>query len=227
MSLYFSKTYTDAGKLFGLFFALPITFLEMYAYTVVGLLFASIIRNETALSLAYKPDRGYRSLGEIFPFEFQRFLVTLLLTVSLIVFSVVLFLNTDARQAEQFTKLINDQLSVDSLGHEFQSQYFIYYFVVIAAISEEIIFRLCLQNWICVLLKDKAYSKWFAIIVATVLWMIAHVGMLEPEWVKMLQVFVIGLVLGLMSFRFGIQYAILLHILFNLAMVPIGQRIIS
>ena len=74
-------------------------------------------------------------------------------------------------------------------------------------------------------LPNKVFSEYFAILISTFIWMIAHVGMVEPEWVKMLQIFVIGITLGVMNRRYGIQYCIITHVIFNLVMFPIGQKL--
>jgi membrane protease YdiL (CAAX protease family) len=90
--------------------------------------------------------------------------------------------------------------------------------VLEAGLVEEVLFRLGLQNYLGYKLKGRANGYWIAIVLTTILWTLGHVGSLDPDWVKLVQVFPLGLVLGWLFKKYGAESAILAHCLFNLAM---------
>ena len=94
--------------------------------------------------------------------------------------------------------------------------------VSVIAISEELAFRLGIQNllWRLFRLKDNKY--WVCILLTSIIWTIGHTGVLEPDWVKLAQVFPAGLALGWMFKKHGIESCIAAHLLFNLTMPLLG-----
>jgi hypothetical protein len=88
--------------------------------------------------------------------------------------------------------------------------------VLEAAFVEELAFRLAAQNFIANLFewKNEKYTR--AIVLVALLWTFGHVGLVEPGWVKPAQIFPIGLALGWLYRRFGVESCILAHALFNL-----------
>lgn len=87
--------------------------------------------------------------------------------------------------------------------------------VLIIAFAEEIVFRLGLQNWLSYAWGHSTRSYWLAILVTTTIWTLGHAGMVEPAWVKFLQMFIMGVLLGVLNQRFGILACIAVHGLFN------------
>ena len=47
------------------------------------------------------------------------------------------------------------------------------------------------------------------------LWALMHNGRIEPDWVKWVQIFGVGLCLGRVRWRYGLEAAIILHFCFN------------
>ena len=94
--------------------------------------------------------------------------------------------------------------------------------VSVIAVSEELAFRLGIQNllWRLFRLKDNKY--WICILLTAVFWTIGHTGVLEPDWVKLAQVFPAGLALGWMFKKHGVESCIAAHLLFNLTMPLLG-----
>ncbi|MDE0128237.1 MAG: CPBP family intramembrane metalloprotease [Gammaproteobacteria bacterium] len=90
------------------------------------------------------------------------------------------------------------------------------------AISEELIFRLGIQNLLVRLFNWQGRQYWIAVLLTTLLWTIGHTGVLEPDWVKLLQIFPAGLALGWMFRKHGIECCIAAHLLFNLIMPTLG-----
>jgi membrane protease YdiL (CAAX protease family) len=83
------------------------------------------------------------------------------------------------------------------------------------AFAEELIFRLGIQNYLGAKLINKRYGYAGAIVLTAALWTLGHVGSLDPDWVKLAQVFPLGLALGWLYRKYGIESTILVHGLFN------------
>ncbi|MXW21439.1 MAG: CPBP family intramembrane metalloprotease [Gammaproteobacteria bacterium] len=90
------------------------------------------------------------------------------------------------------------------------------------AVSEELIFRLGIQNLLVRLFNWRGRQYWIAVVLTSLLWTIGHTGVLEPDWVKLLQIFPAGLALGWMFRKHGIECCIAAHLLFNLIMPTLG-----
>jgi membrane protease YdiL (CAAX protease family) len=54
-----------------------------------------------------------------------------------------------------------------------------------------------------------------AVVVTAVVWALAHGGRVEPEWVKWVQIFGLGLALGVLRLRRGLEACVVVHLLFN------------
>ena len=84
-------------------------------------------------------------------------------------------------------------------------------------VVEELTFRLAIQNQLARLFAWTGKQHWLSIVLTSLLWTFLHAGAVDPDWVKFVHVFPMGLVLGWMFRRFGIESCILVHVLFNLA----------
>ena len=84
-------------------------------------------------------------------------------------------------------------------------------------VVEELTFRLAIQNQLARLFAWTGHKYWLSILLTSLLWTFLHAGAIDPDWVKFVQVFPMGLVLGWMFRRFGIESCIAVHVLFNLA----------
>lgn len=100
--------------------------------------------------------------------------------------------------------------------------------IVQAPFYEEMLFRGFLMEWLLRLCKrvtgqsHSILSAFVAIFVSSAVWALCHQGQLEPAYVKWLQIFAIGLVLGVARLRLGLEACVLLHLLFN-----VGQIVLS
>ena len=83
------------------------------------------------------------------------------------------------------------------------------------ALVEEITFRLGIQNYVAKQLNWQGNRYWLAIILSAAFWTLGHSGVMEPDWVKLLQIFPIGLALGWLFRKVGTEGCILAHALFN------------
>ncbi len=91
------------------------------------------------------------------------------------------------------------------------------------AFTEELIFRLGIQNYLAAKLSQRRNGYWIAIVLTSIIWTLGHAGTLDPNWVKFVQIFPVGLILGWLYRRNGIESTIIAHSLFNL----IGPFVIS
>jgi membrane protease YdiL (CAAX protease family) len=87
------------------------------------------------------------------------------------------------------------------------------------AIAEEIIFRLGIQNGLAKLFRLRGNGYWLAIAVSAALWALAHGNVINPAWVKMVQIFPIGLALGFLFRKYGVEACIVAHGIFNVVMM--------
>lgn len=94
------------------------------------------------------------------------------------------------------------------------------------AIAEEIVFRLGIQNFLAKYLKLEHGNYWIAVVITSALWTLGHAGILEPEWVKLAQIFPIGLLLGWLYRKYGAESTMLAHGVFNLTFVFLSVYLI-
>jgi len=94
------------------------------------------------------------------------------------------------------------------------------------AFVEEIVFRLGIQSMLAKTFRLHGRSYWVAIFLTTALWAFGHAGTLEPEWVKIAQVFPIGLALGALFRKFGVEACIIAHGAFNVVMAFVTPGLI-
>lgn len=90
-------------------------------------------------------------------------------------------------------------------------------FVMVGAIVEELYVRLFSIPLLMWLFRKWKSKETLAIIVTSLYWALAHAGMVTPEWYKVLQVFLMGLVLGKLFLRRGIEASILTHVGINVS----------
>ncbi len=126
-----------------------------------------------------------------------------------IIYSVLLFLLTSPSMSEA----ARNALGVNSIESTISIQAVL--FVLAYAVGEEIFFRLGIQNFLAKHLGWRGRRYWLAIVVTTLLWTLGHAGVMEPGWVKLAQIFPVGLMLGWLSRRYGVESSILAHGLFN------------
>jgi hypothetical protein len=99
--------------------------------------------------------------------------------------------------------------------------------VAAIAFGEEIAFRLGAQNLLAKICGWQGRRYWLAIMLTALVWSIGHVGMMSPEWVKMAQIFPVGLALGWLFWRYGAESSIIAHALFNVILLIPSAYLIS
>jgi membrane protease YdiL (CAAX protease family) len=100
--------------------------------------------------------------------------------------------------------------------------------LTLAPIVEECLFRHYLLYRIAGWLgRHRPDPSWTinAIVLTSILFALGHLGQIEPFWLKWLQVFVPGLVLGVTAWKHGLEAAIALHWGFNLGILGLGAAL--
>ncbi len=140
------------------------------------------------------------------------------------VYTVILF-NITQPEASSMIRLIQ-QSNPNGLTKDMSLVLLILIFARLAA-AEEIFFRLSVQTLVEWGLRKNRYAASIAVVFSSVFWTLGHVGVLVPEWVKMAQIFPFGIALGLIYRRYGIEAAILIHVVFNVAMIFLAPGFVS
>lgn len=145
----------------------------------------------------------------------EAFSVTFLIAAVSFVYTILLFLIASPR----IPALTKDLLGVRhiELRHVMNIQTVV---VVLAyAVAEDLFFRLGIQNFLAKQWGLQKKHYWLAIAMTTFLWTLGHAGALEPGWVKLAQTFPVGLGLGWLSRRYGVESSILAHGLLNVLLL--------
>jgi membrane protease YdiL (CAAX protease family) len=88
--------------------------------------------------------------------------------------------------------------------------------IIQASISEEIVYRLAIQNFVASLSDKLKNNYWMPILLSAVIWTFSHNNIATPQWVKYMQIFPIGIVLGKQFKEHGLESCILTHLVFNI-----------
>jgi membrane protease YdiL (CAAX protease family) len=96
-----------------------------------------------------------------------------------------------------------------------------------AAFYEEVVFRLALQNLAAGLLRKHGLSSSWAILLSAGVWTLGHTGMVVPVGLKELQIFGVGLVLGKVMDKAGLEGCIVVHLMLNLLALLYAPLVIS
>lgn len=86
---------------------------------------------------------------------------------------------------------------------------------IYAAVVEELIFRYGLLNWLAWRCRHLAHGQTAAVVLTSVLFAAMHYGVVEPAWLKTVQILPLGFLCAWLALRFGLASAIALHLCFN------------
>lgn len=99
--------------------------------------------------------------------------------------------------------------------------------VSLIAVTEEVVFRLFLQTQFEYWFRRYARAPLIAILLTSTIWTLGHAAALEPAWVKFAQIFPMGLALGWMRRKHGVEPCIVAHVLLNLGAVYLMQGLVQ
>jgi membrane protease YdiL (CAAX protease family) len=87
--------------------------------------------------------------------------------------------------------------------------------VLIAVPVEEVVFRGVIQGWLETRARRRGWGPAVPVVLAALLWTCGHAGLVEPQGIKEIQIFVLGLVFGWARLRWGLLGAVVAHGVLN------------
>lgn len=138
--------------------------------------------------------------------------------IGAVLFSYVLFKVTNPTASEMLKNIIESDGSLTQGGGV---NFGLIFMMISVGISEEISFRFVTQNYLAKKFTFIRDRYWIAIVISALLWTFAHANTTNPEWVKFVQIFPVGLTLGWMFKKFGLESCIIAHAGFNVIMTLI------
>ncbi len=148
----------------------------------------------------------------------------LLVVAGSVAWSATLFLLTRPHVAEMVRRTFGMEGNLADAG---RYDAFTVLLVLTFAFGEEIFFRLGIQNFLAKYLRWYGSRYWAAIVLTSLLWTLGHVGVLDPNWVKFAQIFPVGLMLGWLFHRHGVEACMLAHGLFNIIMIGLSSLLLT
>ncbi|MFZ5966832.1 MAG: CPBP family intramembrane glutamic endopeptidase [Bacillota bacterium] len=199
-----------------------ITFCKVIVFACVGLFCC------TDLNLKGFPIiRGIASGDSVKKMITKKYLYTSLgMAAFTIGFSMLLFAVTSPRLGPGFGEIVTMKRDIYQIDAKVSGLAAL--MLIEIAFCEEIIYRLGVQNYIAKLFEfnvQKTY--WISILFTAILWTFGHANTLDPQWVKVMQIFPLGIGLGVLFQKYGVESCILVHAVFNIAMMFFGQTFIS
>jgi membrane protease YdiL (CAAX protease family) len=160
-------------------------------------------------------DKDYPAVDLVLDINWKAYFLTIFgVSIIGILYSVILFSLTSPQLSDMLQKTIGPASA------EFENAVTVQTILLVLefAVAEELIFRLGIQSFLVKYLKLEGARYWIAILITSALWTLGHVGGLDPEWVKLAQVFPVGLMLGWLFRKYGVESTILAHGLFNVVL---------
>ncbi len=142
-------------------------------------------------------------------------LMALLVAAGATAWSWVLFRITRPQLSAMLRQLAESRLAHRGLSTEVSLPTIL--MLVQIACAEEVVFRLGIQNYLAVHFGLRRRLYGVAVVLTAVLWAMGHAEVLDPWWVKLVQIFPIGVALGLLARRFGAASCMVAHGAFNVA----------
>jgi len=199
-----------------------VALVRITVFTCMGMYCCSVLKINAFPAIRCFRDRAEEGNAISSKHFFILTVATVLLAVG---YSVVLFKLTTPH-ISAFLKQLSETQSA-RLGAGSRPSLLTALVVLEFAFSEEIVFRLGIQNYLAKQFKLEGSRYWIAILLTTLFWSLAHANTLDPEWVKIAQVFPLGLALGYLFRKYGVEMCILVHGVFNLIMIFLTQYLIT
>ena len=125
---------------------------------------------------------------------------------------------------------VTESFKLSFLKPEFDTPAFLILVLIISTAApfyEEVIFRLALQNFVALFLRKRGISTSWAIVLSAGVWTLGHTGLVVPVGVKELQIFGVGLVLGKVMEKAGLEGCIAVHLMLNLFAILYAPTVVS
>ena len=192
-----------------LFTIVPLNFILIAVFVTAGMILSNKL-HLPSMPILRALTRGKKEWKKI---HFLKMIVSVILGSAFVCgFTAVLFLATKPGLSEFVQKTVIQSENVTA-GHIAKSTLL---FFILIAVYEEIIFRLFIQRFLSWLFRGFSGGWLIAIVLTAALFALGHVGILATLWVKLTQTFVIGLTLGLIMRKYGLEASILVHATLNI-----------
>jgi membrane protease YdiL (CAAX protease family) len=198
------------GAVLGLFIGLGIAVAAGLVFTASGLY------NSRRMRLpGYPLFRGVARAGRRIAGRARSFpwVPTLVAGGGFLVYTALLFAATRPRVSPVLQKAMQ---TWEGLMKQSSSPVLAAVLVSLIAVKEEVTYRLFMQTQLEWWMRGREHAGALAILVTSTLWTLGHAGALEPNWVKFVQIFPMGIVLGIMRRRWGLAPCMLAHLVLNL-----------
>ena len=192
------------------FFLVLIVGIKTYAAIYIGLMYARRRALRFYGIYAYATAREYDSITCFWSMRPEALIRGAAVTLAAIVLTIAAFRFIDVS--------VSDLVELGQAEDETAS-FISLVALALIAFSEEIIYRLGIQNWLSSLSSSFEYGRWLGILGSSGLWAIAHSGLIEPDWVKLIQIFSYGIALGWLNDKYGVAICIVSHVTFNISLV--------
>lgn len=199
-----------------------IAFVKFIVFTCMGIYCCSIL-GIVDIPLTKRLAGETNNLGEFS--KANNILAVIGVIAGGIAFSVILFKLTSPQMSESLKEMSKIQSA--KLGISDEPSFLLALIVLAFAFGEEILFRLGIQNYLAKQFKLTENRYWIAVVLTSGLWSIAHANILNPEWVKIVQIFPLGIALGFLFKKSGLESCILAHGIFNLGMMCLSPYLIT
>ncbi|WP_163325473.1 CPBP family intramembrane glutamic endopeptidase [Draconibacterium mangrovi] len=184
-------------------FLLIVSFLDNFPHLnyknglAVGELISVLLVLILVSILYYKKHRTNRIVKA--QFQIRTVILFTLITLS------TLFVN-------EYIRSINTEISKSTLEIDLTTKLFVFVnIVVVASLSEELLFRGIILHTL-----SGKFNMFFSIIIASLLYMVIHIGLNGNTGVGLIRHFLFGVVFGIIYLHYGLIYSIILHGLTNL-----------
>lgn len=188
--------YFASGEFFPLFTSIQVV--KIFVMTSVGIYCCSLLGHPGVL-LQSQPLKNALSKNSA--------LSSISIALIFLTYSYLLFYFTEPHMSEFLKNLSSSQNT--SLSSTLLM-------ISITAIFEEVIFRLGIQSVLAKRFNWVGEKYLYSILTTSTIWSLAHIGSLQEDWIKILQIFPLGIALGYQFRNQGLEYSILSHALFNI-----------
>jgi len=192
--------------------------IKIYAISVVGMMFAQRLDDDASNLTPSILQKNQQTSYSKITLSKSALYYALMLTIFMMIYSYLLFSFSDAKIGDALRTSTNHTFEVTAVG------------IIVAGsmgFGEEIVFRLGLQNALTYLWRSSRYGHLLAVIIVSAFWSIGHIGAIDPDWVKFVQVFVFGLMLGQLNQMYGVLPCMISHSLFNVSMAAIAPQVLG
>ncbi|KKH65770.1 CPBP family intramembrane glutamic endopeptidase, partial [Methanosarcina mazei] len=221
MGIYILLIALGGGINLSLTFTEIISYVKVAVYTCIGMHLCSrlSIKDMPLLRKLFKNDNNEKINLKGYIFS------AVGVIVGSVGFSYILFKLTKPGISEALKRTIDNGDAVTDLGASPSVDIILLLLGIV--ITEEIVFRFVIPNYLAVKFKLGENKYWITIVISSILWALAHANTLDPEWIKFVQIFPVGIVLGVMYKRYGLESCIIAHGGFNILMMYVSTGLIG